>query len=1265
MDVNTTFLNGPLWEEVYINQPAKFVDPHHPDEVYRLKKALYGLKQVPMAWYDELFNFLVSKGFSKGSIDPTLFISKKGKTYCLCKFTLMTLFWFYEPKNFQKVRKIMHSKFEMSMMGELKFFFGIQIYQSPRGIFINQAKYDQDILEKHGMTSCDSVGTPMATKPLDADLSGTPVKQMKYIACHSTSCNPVQHSRTKHIDVKYHFIKEQVERGIVELFFAGTKMFTKSLSEDRFKYLVKRLGSELGSELTFFAGSSQVCYSELSLASYRLIKDYFPATYEQELCLFNFLLASCQVSSNELSLASFRLVDDYLPTTYEQELSPLNLLLPSYQLSPSKLLDSELWTFGQNFQLDKLQHGKENKVNILQSIDELPFQMGTFRETLTEGTEGLRDSNYDQFYAYLKQHEGNNACGVGTIGYGGALNRVGYANPGQARQTKCYNYNDLALNVGNVFQSDDCNAFASDVNEAPIAQTLFMANLSFVDLVYDEASPSYDSDVLSEVHDHDHYRDAVCKHHEVHEIHDDVQPNYVVDSYTDYTSDGNMIPYDQYVKDNAVQVVQSNVSAIPIDVYMMILNDMHKPPAQHVFVRTQNRETHSEADCTLDFSPLDFQITQLTEKVLVLQEQNELFRVENAKVKQHYKELNNKEFHLDYLKHLKEIVTTLRKIVEKAKVERPLDRSVASTYLYTKHSQELLEYVIGCSKHMIGDRSRLKNFMKKFTRTVRFRNDHFSAIMGYEDYVIGDSVISRVYDVERLRHNLFFVEQFYDSDLEVAFKKHSCYVRDSDGVELIKCSRGSYLYTILVEDMMNSSPMCLLSKASKTKSWLWHHRLNHSYFSTINNHARKDLVRGLPRLKFEKDLLCSACQLGKSKKQTHSPKTKNTNLEVLNTLNMDFCRLMRVQTINGKKYILVIIDEYMRFTWVKFLRSKDETLEVVIKFLKQIQVEAIATACYTQNRSLIHTRHYKTSYELVHNKKPDVTFLCVFGALCYPTNDSEDLDKLQPTADIEIFVGYATSRKGFRIYNKRTRYKFRARTKSGFCSTLCTPTNKDLDILFQPIFDEYLEPPRVDRPVSHALTVPVHVNSAGTPSSTTIDQYAPSLSHSSSSSALKYPFLHQGIAAKSTLMDEIYLLLNQLTTNALWCLYNSVLSKVEPKNFKSAITEDCWFLAMQDEIHDFDRLQLVAKGYRQEEVIDFEESCAPVAHIEAITIFIANATSKNITIYQMDIKTAFHNGELKEEVYVNQPEGFVDSDHMTHVYHLKKALYGLKQAPRA
>nr|GEV42745.1 hypothetical protein [Tanacetum cinerariifolium] len=507
---------------------------------------------------------------------------------------------------------------------------------------------------------------------------------------------------------------------------------------------------------------------------------------------------------------------------------------------------------------------------------------------------------------------------------------------------------------------------------------------------------------------------------------------------------------------------------------------------------------------------------------------------------------------------------------------------------------------------------------------------------------------------------------------------------------------------------------------------------------------------------------------------------------------MDLCGPMRVQKINWKKYILVIVDDYSRFTWVKILRSKDETPEVVIKFLQQIQVginktvryigadngtefvnkalteyyervdffhqktvprtpqqneiverqnrmlveaartmlifskapmflwaEVVATACYTQNRSLIHTHHNKTPYELVYNKKPDLTFFRVFGALCYPTNDSEDLGKLQPTVNIGIFVGYAPRKKGpAPMFLTPGQISSMIVPNPVPTTPYVPPTNKDLESLFQPMLDEYLEPPRVERPVSPSQAVQAPVNSAGTPSSTTIDQDAPSPSISPSSLALQY---HQGVVDESTFMEDNLVapvdnpFINvfapepsfgassseDVSSTESTYVSQTIHHLIEPKNFKSAITKDCWFQAMQDEIHEFDRLQvwelvpqpdcimiiafkwiykvkldeygdvmknkarLVAKGYRQKEGIDFEESFAPVARIEAIRIFIANGASKNMTIYQMDVKTAFLNGELKEEVYVSQPEGFVDPDHPTHVYRLKKALYELKQAPRA
>nr|GEU53485.1 retrovirus-related Pol polyprotein from transposon TNT 1-94 [Tanacetum cinerariifolium] len=177
-----------------------------------------------------------------------------------------------------------------------------------------------------------------------------------------------------------------------------------------------------------------------------------------------------------------------------------------------------------------------------------------------------------------------------------------------------------------------------------------------------------------------------------------------------------------------------------------------------------------------------------------------------------------------------------------------------------------------------------------------------------------------------------------DSDLEVAFCQHTCFIRNLDGVDLLTGSRRNNLYTLSLKDMMASSPIYLLSKASKTKSWLWHRHLSHLNFGAINHLARQGLVRGLPKLKFKKDLLCLACAMGKSKKKSHKPKYEDTNQEKLYLFHMDLCGPMRVESVNGKKYILVIVDDYSRFTWVKFLRSKDEAPDFIIKFLKMIQV---------------------------------------------------------------------------------------------------------------------------------------------------------------------------------------------------------------------------------------------------------------------------------------------------------------------------------------
>nr|GEV88246.1 hypothetical protein [Tanacetum cinerariifolium] len=223
-------------------------------------------------------------------------------------------------------------------------------------------------------------------------------------------------------------------------------------------------------------------------------------------------------------------------------------------------------------------------------------------------------------------------------------------------------------------------------------------------------------------------------------------------------------------------------------------------------------------------------------------------------------------------------------------------------------------------KHMTGNRALLMSFVEQFLGTVRFGNKDFAVIAGYGD--VG---------------------------LEVAFRKSTCSVRIEDGVDLLTDDRSSNLYTIALKEVASNSSACLLAKASSTQSWLWHQRLSHLNFTTIINLVKNNLVQGLPKMKFEKDHLCSTCEQGKIHQKHHKSKSAFDLNKLLYLLHMDWCGLMRVESINGKRYVLVVVDDYSRYTWVFFLHSKDEASEVIISFIKktqvnlQIQVQCVRT----------------------------------------------------------------------------------------------------------------------------------------------------------------------------------------------------------------------------------------------------------------------------------------------------------------------------------
>ncbi|GJU57075.1 retrovirus-related pol polyprotein from transposon TNT 1-94 [Tanacetum coccineum] len=881
-------------------------------------------------------------------------------------------------------------------------------------------------------------------------------------------------------------------------------------------------------------------------------------------------------------------------------------------------------------------------------------------------------------------------------------------------------------------------------------------------------------------------------------------------------------------------------------------------------------ETRSEADRTLDFRALDFQITQLTEKV---QEQNDLFSAENAKIKQHYKEL----YDSITITRAKTIVKTIALLAknenlkaqtkgkmkcvtidsikpkvlapEEARVEKPLDSSLASACLYTKQSQELKSEHVSSSVIVITEklsntpqkpltRYKRRNTQDKAISTsipttvetqttdasvkyttvsanqqdpdrnwgsnipnspsssvfkcrsyrssfVRFGNDHFGAIMGYEDYVIGDSMISRVYYVEGLGRNLFSVGQFCDLDLRVAFRKHLCYVRD--GVDLLKGSRNSNLYTMFVEDMMKSSPICLLSKAFKNKSWLWHRRLNHLNCGTINDLARKDLVRGLPRLKFEKDYLCSACQLEKSKKfETYvkskdldlwhvitygdfppiqnNPETKKDEIVPFDKQNDDLKK--KLAKNNEAKMVIynalpqeMIDNAFARFnTIITSLKELDEgfsSKNYVRKFLRALhpkwrgKVTAIEKSKDLTSLSLdelienlkVYEVIIKKDSEMVKGKREQNRSLALKGKKessdeDSSTSDSEDEEyaMASPRSNNQrAFIGGPWSDSGEDEAKDETCLVAQASNeiclginlepdewiKDSGCSKHMTGNQK----LFSTykaynrgnvIFGSNLHGNIIGK-VEESLNVTF--NETPPPPKTSpledddlVEEEAievnktKSLGNDLEDKSLENNEIINIKESKSHPLDNVIGNLNQRTLRSqaqdksnFFCF----LSTIEPKNINEALKDESWVMAMQEELNQFisndvwelvpnpmnmtiigtkwvyrnkldengivtrNKARLVAQGYNQQEGIDYDETYAPVARLESIRILLAYACALDFKLFQMDVKSAFLNGFINEEVYVAQPPGFIDFAKPNHVYRLKKALYGLKQAPKA
>nr|GEW82490.1 Gag-Pol polyprotein [Tanacetum cinerariifolium] len=430
-------------------------------------------------------------------------------------------------------------------------------------------------------------------------------------------------------------------------------------------------------------------------------------------------------------------------------------------------------------------------------------------------------------------------------------------------------------------------------------------------------------------------------------------------------------------------------------------------------------------------------------------------------------------------------------------------KSQANKLTATPNKKKIVKLVLlivdsGCTKHMTGNLKLLCNFVEKFLGNVCFGNDQFAPILGYEDLVQGNVTINRVYYVKGLNHNLFSVGQFCDADLEVAFRKSTCFVRDLQG---------------------------------------------------------NDLLTGCSKFKGR-----------------------------INLLHMDLCGSMRVASINGKKYILVIVDDYSRYTWTLFLRSKgteflNKTLNAFFKeegiehqtstartpeqnsVIKRrnrtlveaarmmlsasqlplfFRAEAIATACYTQNRSIIILTRGKTPYHIINDRKPSVKHLHIFGCICYLTRDGENLDKMKQKRDQCILVGYSTQSKGYRA-------SFSNDKRRQIMTTL-TPMNFSI----------------------HVQILSTNIQSTSAPSTHT-NMHTEENNNDQAEEGEHVPddeFINPFCTPVQKVAEN-----SSHNIDPEMCMYALTVSTVEPKNIKEAIADSAWIEAMQEELHQFDRLR--------------------------------------------------------------------------------------------
>nr|GEZ59020.1 integrase, catalytic region, zinc finger, CCHC-type, peptidase aspartic, catalytic [Tanacetum cinerariifolium] len=644
---------------------------------------------------------------------------------------------------------------------------------------------------------------------------------------------------------------------------------------------------------------------------------------------------------------------------------------------------------------------------------------------------------------------------------------------------------NLALNVDNVFQAEDCDAFESDVDEAPTAQTMFMANLSSTDPITDEAGPSYDLDILSEVRDDDQYLDDTCMYQEDNVMHDSVQLDHVVDLHADHTSISNMISYNQYVKDIDVSVIHNHASSVLNDTFMIIYDDMCESITPSVSNSSWNAVVKNSLTAELanyreqvelprpmynDRNKVAISyknplcLTRAKQAQPALYNGHEILKDNHAQAKVH-----NTEDTLEIVeitrKKINAKMTGPECVTHKVKIA-PHDYSKENLLATFTPQKQLTPEQIYWSNDLMTLKSKALKEWAKVSRPIKVF-----------------TVNNRDAHLDYLRHLKESVETIHDIVEEAKV------VRPLDRSIASACRYTQHSQELL-EYTIGTCPQGSQQRAKQ---------LAHT-----------------PLIRKKQDTVTKPSNRQDSNKNKHvvTQKIQKTNVPVPHSTGVNRC-----PKAGGSQ-------PKRNHKTNRISPAKGDN-KMPVKDLPMTNKSHLRTTNHVDSNSRLKRTFDSEMTTLLLSWVMVITWLVkalslrVFGALCYPTNDSEDLRKLQPTADTGIFVGYAPSRKGTRSYFFDAWInKLRPCTQFDSCNSLCTPTNKELEILFQPMFDEYLEPPQAERPDSPAQAVQVLVSSVGTPLSTTIDQDAPSPYISPSFSALQSHSLPQGVVAEPHFMED-------------------------------------------------------------------------------------------------------------------------------------------------